>query len=165
MKRPVLGHAGARGITRRVFVASTLSSLLTPVLRAAPNLHLTDFELIRVRATERTVWLIVRLHIDRGISGLGEASDAFGFANTTKQDAARMESELRNFFGMVKGKSPLEIEASRRPPQAGLFQRPPTARSSRRCGTSQARRSTFRPASFSAAKSETACLSTRISTG
>lgn len=107
------GHAAARVITRRVFAASTLSPLLMPALRAAPNLHVTGFELIPVRASERTVWLIVRLHTDRGISGLGEASDAFGFANTTKQDAARMESELRNFFGIVKGKSPIAIEAYR----------------------------------------------------
>ena len=62
-----------------------------------------------MRATERTVWLFVRLRTDRGLTGLGEASDAFGFANTTKQDAARMESELGAFFGLIEGKSPLDI--------------------------------------------------------
>ena len=36
-----------------------------------------------------------------------------GFANTTKQDAARMESELRGFFGLIDGKSPLDIGAYR----------------------------------------------------
>jgi L-alanine-DL-glutamate epimerase-like enolase superfamily enzyme len=40
---------------------------------------------------------MVRVRTDVGLTGLGEASDAFGFANTTKQDAARMESELRRF--------------------------------------------------------------------
>jgi galactonate dehydratase len=59
------------------------------------------------------VWLIVRLRTDAGLTGLGEASDAFGFANTTKQDAARMESELRGFFGLIDGKSPREIGAYR----------------------------------------------------
>ena len=82
-------------------------------LRAAPNVHVTGFELLPVRATERTVWLIVRLSTDRGLTGLGEASDAFGFANTTKQDALRMESELRKFFGLIQGTSPLDIEAYR----------------------------------------------------
>jgi galactonate dehydratase len=100
-------------ISRRAFVASSLSTLLVPRLRATPKLRVTGFELIPVRATERTVWLIVRLQTDQGITGLGEASDAFGFANTTKQDAARMESELRTFFGLVQGKSPLDVEAYR----------------------------------------------------
>ena len=59
------------------------------------------------------MWLIVRLRTDAGLTGLGEASDAFGFANTTKQDAARMESELRGFFGLIDGKSPLDIGAYR----------------------------------------------------
>ncbi len=82
-------------------------------LRAAPRLHVTGFELLPVRATERTVWLIVRVRTDVGLTGLGEASDAFGFANTTTQDAARMESELRRFVGLIEGKSPLDIGAYR----------------------------------------------------
>ncbi len=76
---------------------------------AQPQLRVTGLELLPVRATERTVWLFVRLRTDRGLTGLGEASDAFGFANTTKQDAARMESELGAFFGLIEGKSPLDI--------------------------------------------------------
>jgi galactonate dehydratase len=76
---------------------------------APPRVRITGFELLPIRATERTVWLMVRLRTDAGLTGLGEASDAFGFANTTKQDAARMESELRAFFGLIDGKSPLDI--------------------------------------------------------
>jgi galactonate dehydratase len=83
---------------------------------AKPNLHVTGFELLPVRATDRTVWLMIRLSTDAGLTGLGEASDAFGFANTTKQDAVRMESALRGFFELIKGRSPLDIEAYR---QAG----------------------------------------------
>jgi len=82
-------------------------------LGAAPDLRVIDFELLPIRATERTVWLIVRLQTDVGLTGLGEASDAFGFANTTKADASRMESELRGFFEFIRGRSPLEIEAFR----------------------------------------------------
>ncbi len=82
-------------------------------LEAFPRLRVTGFELLPVRATERTVWLIVRLRTDAGLTGLGEASDAFGFANTTKEDAARMETELRRFFGFIDGKSPLDIGAYR----------------------------------------------------
>jgi galactonate dehydratase len=82
-------------------------------LEAMPRLRITAYELLPVRATERTVWLFLRLKTDAGISGLGEASDAFGFANTSKQDAARMESEFRSFFQLVEGKSPLDVEAYR----------------------------------------------------
>jgi galactonate dehydratase len=59
------------------------------------------------------VWLLVRLRTDAGLTGIGEASDAFGFANTTKQDAMAMEAALRGFFQIVEGRSPLDIEAYR----------------------------------------------------
>src|SRR5262249_15141943 len=85
---------------------------------AAPRLRVTGFELLPVRASERTVWLLVRLRTDRGVTGLGEASDAFGFAHTTKQDAVRMESELRGFFGFVEGRSPLDIGVYRQQAEA-----------------------------------------------
>ena len=86
-------------------------------LQSKPKLRVSGMELLPIRATERTVWLIVRLRTDAGLTGLGEASDAFGFANTTSQDARAMESELRTFFRLIDGASPLEIEAYR---QKGL---------------------------------------------
>jgi len=100
-------------LTRRSLLALLPGLTLVRRLEAAPRLRVTGIELLPVRATERTVWLFVRLKTDAGISGLGEASDAFGFANTSKQDATRMESEFRTFFQMVQGKSPLEVEAYR----------------------------------------------------
>ena len=78
-----------------------------------PNLKVTKLELIPVRATERTVWLFVRLHTDRKFTGLGEASDAFGFAATTKANAQKMEAELGAYFELIQGRSPLEIERFR----------------------------------------------------
>jgi galactonate dehydratase len=108
-----------RPVSRRSFlragaglVAGAALWIPTP-LHALPRLRVTGFELLPVRATERTVWLFVRLRTDAGLTGLGEASDAFGFANTTKQDAARMESVLRGFFALIEGKSPLDIGAYR----------------------------------------------------
>jgi len=106
-------------VSRRAFLltggglAAGAALWASGTLEAAPRLRVTGFELLPVRATERTVWLIVRLRTDAGLTGLGEASDAFGFANTTKQDAARMQSELRGFFGLIDGKSPLDIGAYR----------------------------------------------------
>jgi galactonate dehydratase len=98
---------------RDFLVGSAMATFLASRMEAAPNVRITGFELLPVRATERTVWLIVRLRTHEGITGLGEASDAFGFANTSKKDARRMEEELRRFFELVEGKSPLEIEAYR----------------------------------------------------
>lgn len=104
-------------MNRRSFLGLGTSAALlaaaSPSLDAAPRLKLTRVELLPVRATSRTVWLIVRLHTDAGLTGLGEASDAFGYANTTAQDAARMEAELQRFFEIVKGRSPLDIGAYR----------------------------------------------------
>jgi galactonate dehydratase len=103
-------------LRRRDLLMSASGALLTSILlplRAAaaiPKLRLTGVELRPVRATSRTVWLFVRLVTDAGLVGLGEASDAFGFANTTSADAARMRAELDRFFALVEGRSPFEIE-------------------------------------------------------
>ena len=99
--------------SRRAFLWSSLPTPWLLKLGAAPKIRVTGMELFPVRATGRTVWLVVRLTTDRGLTGLGEASDAFGFQNTTKQDALRMESELRGMFALVQGRSPLDIEAYR----------------------------------------------------
>ena len=108
-------------VPRRRFLhacGAAAGAVLAPAwLHAAPRLKVTGFELLPVRATERTVWLIVRLRTDAGLTGIGEASDAFGFANTTREDAARMEAELRGLFELVSGRSPLDIEPYR---QQGL---------------------------------------------
>ncbi|HWA97918.1 MAG TPA: mandelate racemase/muconate lactonizing enzyme family protein [Pirellulales bacterium] len=71
-----------------------------------PGLLLTGIEVFPVRATERTVWIFVRLQTNRGLTGLGEASDAFGYLNTTDEQVARMKGELGRFFELLKGKPP-----------------------------------------------------------
>ncbi len=105
-------------VSRRNMLATAgtaLASILLPLRAAAavPRLRVTGVELVPVRATSRTVWLFVRLTTDAGLVGLGEASDAFGFANTTADDAARMRRELQRFFELIAGRSPLEIESYR----------------------------------------------------
>jgi galactonate dehydratase len=106
-------------LRRRELLAGAGSALIAPFLRplgasaAVPTLRLTGVELRPVRATSRTVWLFVRLMTDAGLVGLGEASDAFGFANTTAADAARMRQELERFFALIKGGSPFDVESYR----------------------------------------------------
>lgn len=77
------------------------------------DLRISAFELIPVRATDRTAWLFVRLRTRGGLSGLGEASDAFGYANTSKADALRMEQTLARFYALLEGNSALDIERFR----------------------------------------------------
>lgn len=109
----------ATGLSHRGFMATSaalsagLAGLESRASGSAPPVRVTGLELLPVRATERTVWLLVRLRTNAGLTGLGEASDAFGYANTTRPDAARMESELQAFFGLIDGKSPLEINRFR----------------------------------------------------
>jgi galactonate dehydratase len=110
-RREFLKSSGA------ALLGAAMSHRLFAATETSPKARLTRVELIPVRATARTVWLFVRLHTDAGLTGLGEASDAFGFLNTTRQDAARMTSELNAFFDLIKGRSPLEINFYR---EAGL---------------------------------------------
>ena len=106
-------------LTRRQILATSAGVLLHPVLSlsqprtAAPSLRLTRVELIPVRATSRTVWLVVRLHTAGGLTGLGEASDAFGFANTTAANVETMRRRLQTFFEIVRSGSPLDVERYR----------------------------------------------------
>lgn len=100
-------------------VLRTAGTVVAPFLAlngaraAVPRLRVRGVDLLPVRATNRTVWLIVRLQTDAGLVGFGEASDAFGFANTTSDDTARMRSQLKAFFDLVNGRSPFEIERYR----------------------------------------------------
>lgn len=96
--------------TRRQFLISTGTLAMIPHLDAKPNVRVTGLECIPVRATARTVWLFIRLRTDAALTGLGEASDAFGFQGTTSANAARMERELKGFFELVNGRSPWEVE-------------------------------------------------------
>jgi galactonate dehydratase len=108
-----------RVLTRRQFLTTSGALLGAPLVAlkrvraAAPVLRLTAVELLPIRATSRTVWLVVRLRTDAGLIGLGEASDAFGFANTTAANAETMRARLQAFFDLVRGGSPLDVERYR----------------------------------------------------
>src|SRR5688572_656740 len=108
-----------RTLSRRELLLAGGGVLVAPLLlsraaeSAVPRLKLTAIELLPVRATARTVWLFVRLRTDAGLAGLGEASDAFGFANTAAANAATMQSQLERFFELLDGQSPFDIERFR----------------------------------------------------
>jgi len=106
-------------LTRRDALLAAAGATVAPLVglvrsaAAAPQQRVIGFDLLPIRATYRTVWLIVRLKTDTGLVGLGEASDAFGFANTTANDAERMRAQLATFFALINGRSPFEIESYR----------------------------------------------------
>ena len=63
----------------------------------------TGMETFPIRVGPRHVWLVVRLHTNKGLAGLGEAS----LGQATRLD------ELGGFFRLVEGGSPLEIRKYR----------------------------------------------------
>ena len=77
---------------------------------ARPKIKITDAELWPVRATPRTVWLLIRLRSDANIDGLGEASDAFGIYATTPEDVAAMRAEINRQFAILHNRSPFDVE-------------------------------------------------------
>ena len=104
-RRELLVRAG--GLALLPLAAARLAGAAVPAVRV------TGFDLIPVRATVRTVWLFVRLRTDTGLAGIGEASDAFGFANTTSANVTTMRGQVEKFFALVQQQSPLEIERFR----------------------------------------------------
>jgi galactonate dehydratase len=106
-------------LTRRDLIvrAGGLALLPLAVVRSAgaavPALRVTAFDLLPVRATSRSVWMILRVRTDAGLTGLGEASDAFGFANTTAANVATMLEQVKALFALIAGRSPFEVERFR----------------------------------------------------
>ena len=106
-------------LTRRDLIVRTAGLGLLPFAAArfadaaVPTLRVTGFDLVPVRATSRTVWLNVLLRTDTGLVGIGEASDAFGFANTTADNVATMRAQLQKLFALVERQSPFGVERFR----------------------------------------------------
>ena len=67
------------------------------------TLIVTRLEAIPIRVSPLKVWLVVRLHTNRALTGLGEAS----------LGTAAWLDELGDFFRLVEGCSPLDIQQYR----------------------------------------------------
>jgi galactonate dehydratase len=91
-------------MNRRAFLMGGLA------LAARPKAKLTAADVVAVRATPRTAWLFLQLRTDAGLTGVGEASDAFGILGTTMENVDRMRAELRTQFSRMAGRSPFEVE-------------------------------------------------------
>jgi galactonate dehydratase len=99
-------------LTRRQMLLGSTLPFLPRLSAAESNLRITGMQVFLVNATERTKWIFVRLTTNGGLTGLGEASDGFG-GKVQRSDTARIESTLGEFFDLVRGKSPFDIEAYR----------------------------------------------------
>lgn len=89
---------------RRLFLMGGLTAF------ARPKIKITEAELWPVRATPRTVWLLLRLRSDANVDGLGEASDAFGILGTTPENVAAMRTEIARQFALLRHRSPFDVE-------------------------------------------------------
>ena len=74
-----------------------------PLGQAELGLHITEMELIVVRATARTNWIFLRLKTNEGLTGLGEVS----------MGRRANFPEVAQFFDLIHERSPFEIQRYR----------------------------------------------------
>lgn len=110
-------------LTRRHVLFAGATPFLTRLSAAEANLKITGMQVFAVNATPRTKWIFLRLITNKGLTGLGEASDGFG-GKVQAADLGRIQSTLGEFFEMVRGKSPFDIEAYRQRGRATAMQGP-----------------------------------------
>ena len=84
--------------------------LLAAAIKSAPKLKITGMEILVVKVNQRGDWIFVRLKTDKGVTGLGEASQGGGFVRASGERNAAMRKALGEFFELVRDQSPFEIE-------------------------------------------------------
>ncbi|WP_327436573.1 MULTISPECIES: mandelate racemase/muconate lactonizing enzyme family protein [unclassified Streptomyces] len=98
---------GLTALTMAPLLAAAAPAAASTPPTAARRLRVTGMEVFVVRVNHRGNWIFVRLLTDRGVHGLGEASQGGG----TDEE---MERELDAFFAHVRGRSPFDIAGYRR---------------------------------------------------
>jgi galactonate dehydratase len=79
---------------------------------ARPSLKITGLEVFFVSVNERGNWVFVRLNTDKGLAGLGEPSH--GILSRSAEAVRAMRGSIGEFFELVRGSSPFDIEEFRR---------------------------------------------------
>jgi galactonate dehydratase len=103
-------------LKRRELLAAAGAGAGLPLLAAVgkpPQLKVTALEVVVVKVNQRGDWIFVRLKTDKGVTGLGEASHGGGFTQASRDRNAAMQKALAEFFELVRGQSPFEIERYR----------------------------------------------------
>ncbi|NND35000.1 MAG: mandelate racemase/muconate lactonizing enzyme family protein [Saprospiraceae bacterium] len=96
-------RAMIKNLGNTLFMGTTiipLQRILAQTSRADRNISITGIEVFIVNVTHRTNWIIVQLTASNGVTGLGEGSLG---------RRAELE-ELKEFYALVKGKSPFDIQ-------------------------------------------------------
>lgn len=107
--------------SRRNFIKTSGLGALIPFVPAAAaadhvqqvlypkdtSLVITDITVHVVKVNQRGNWIFIELKTNKGITGLGEASQGGG------SDQKLILDEINTFFGFVKGQSPFDLEKYR----------------------------------------------------
>ena len=88
-------------MTRRLL----FSFAAAPLFGATPKAKLTAIEIFRLPVNKRGDWILVRVHTDQGVSGIGDASHG--------RDAITV-AEIGKLFEQMKGRSFSDIEHLRK---------------------------------------------------
>jgi galactonate dehydratase len=88
---------------RRLLQSLALSPLAATARAAAPaaKMVVTELEIFQVKVNHRGNWVLLRMHTNTGLTGIGEASH--GAENSVL-------TLLNKFFGRIKGRSVFDIE-------------------------------------------------------
>ncbi len=88
-------------MTRRLLLSMTAA----PLFAATPKAKLTALEIFRLPVNKRGDWILVRVHTDQGVSGIGDASHG--------RDEITI-AEMKKLFEQMKGRSFTDIEHLRK---------------------------------------------------
>ena len=114
-----LSHSSRRSFLKIAGLGAVLP-LVPSAMTILPDSHLkstsgnklliAEIKVYKVKVNQRGSWYFIELITDKGLSGFGEASHAFG--NSSEGEKA-LHTELSYFFELVKGQSPFNIEQFR----------------------------------------------------
>ncbi|MFN7938580.1 MAG: mandelate racemase/muconate lactonizing enzyme family protein [Bryobacteraceae bacterium] len=88
-------------MTRRLL----FSFAAAPLFAATPKAKLTSLEIFQLPVNKRGDWILIRVHTDQGVSGIGDASHG--------RDATTI-AEMQKLFEQMKGRSFSDIEYLRK---------------------------------------------------
>ncbi|MEI6948388.1 mandelate racemase/muconate lactonizing enzyme family protein [Paraflavisolibacter sp. H34] len=105
-----LSPVAAAVLPATVVAAKNREELFSPG-KGAPALKITGIDVHVVQVNQRGNWVLIELKTNKGLTGLGEASQ--GSAGTSAEGQAAIRSELAAFFELVRDQSPFDIEKYR----------------------------------------------------
>src|SRR6187551_1733648 len=111
-RRSFLKIAGMGAVMPLVPSAMTSLADLHSESTSGNKLLVTEIKVYPIKVNQRGSWYFIELITDKGLSGFGEASHAFG-GNLAGEGEKALHMELSYFFELVKGQSPFNIEQFR----------------------------------------------------